>query len=259
MAELRAITGGAMPPQVRQGFALLAAALATERFAAALLQALGSVAGCDRCYIFEQDGPETAPSLLAARVPEPVIGPMVEAYRRQYFRTDPVSRSFRDPAARDRALLLTVEPPDLPDTPYRRLCFERTGIVQRVSLIQRTGEGWLIVNAARRREHGRFAAAELADFMTLGLLLPPLIVRHRALHDASQPDIAALEQRIAARWPILSLRERQVAARTAAGMTAEGIARDLAIGAASVITYRRRAYRRANVAGAVALCLALLH
>lgn len=56
--------------------------------------------------------------------------------------------------------------------------------------------------------------------------------------------IGKIEQRLACVFVNLTEREKAVCARSMVGMTAEAIALDLGISAASVLTYRRRAYER---------------
>jgi len=60
-------------------------------------------------------------------------------------------------------------------------------------------------------------------------------------------SIQKIEQRLGSIFGCLTGRERAVCARTMVGMTAEAIALDLGISAASVLTYRRRAYERYRI------------
>ena len=59
--------------------------------------------------------------------------------------------------------------------------------------------------------------------------------------------IEALSARLHAVCGALTPRERAVLARVLLGMTSQGIALDLCIGMASVLTYRKRGYARLGV------------
>ena len=70
--------------------------------------------------------------------------------------------------------------------------------------------------------------------------------------------VERLEARIARAFPVLTLRERQVAARTVAGWTAERTAAALDIRPSSVLTYRQRAYQRLGFSGTADFLPAIL-
>ena len=55
------------------------------------------------------------------------------------------------------------------------------------------------------------------------------------------------------RTPSLSLRERQAVARIACGITNDGIAADLGLSPATVLTLRRRAYAKLRISSCVQL------
>ena len=65
--------------------------------------------------------------------------------------------------------------------------------------------------------------------------------------------VAQAEQALADRAPRLSLRERQVCARIAVGLTADGIGADLGVAPSTVVTLRKRAYAKLGVHNRLAL------
>jgi DNA-binding CsgD family transcriptional regulator len=71
--------------------------------------------------------------------------------------------------------------------------------------------------------------------------------------------VTQLEDRFASRFARLTLRERQVCARAAIGMSVEATALDLDIAKTSVLTYRRRAYQRLGVTSPFELCALVTH
>lgn len=91
-----------------------------------------------------------------------------------------------------------------------------------------------------RRRAGDHALQRLAGLANLGLT-----ALARSVPDmAGAASIGRIDARIAAVYPQLTRRERQVCVRTLAGWSARAIAATLGIGPASVLTYRQRAYRR---------------
>jgi len=71
--------------------------------------------------------------------------------------------------------------------------------------------------------------------------------------------VSQLEERFAERHAELTLRQRQVCARAAVGMTVEATALDLGIAKTSVLTYRKRAYQRLGVTSSIELCALVSH
>lgn len=94
------------------------------------------------------------------------------------------------------------------------------------------------------------AATVVSEFVSFASLALPLVQLHIRLTETGTSPVACaggMEKRLAAMFPELTSRERQVCARSIIGMTAEGIALDLGIKQTSVLTYRRRAYARLNI------------
>ena len=84
-----------------------------------------------------------------------------------------------------------------------------------------------------------------------GLALSALHQR-RTTRDAGDL-LGKVEQRLRLRLPQLTLRERQICARTITGESAQAIGEAFAISTASVATYRRRAYAKCGIHGAAEL------
>jgi len=132
-----------------------------------------------------------------------------------------------------------------------------------VSFVRKLGRhGWRCMTVVRRDVSGPFSEQEMLWLGSFYRLLSPLIDRHRVLVgevvENRSNRIAELEQRFAQRHPSLTLRERQICARAAIGISVEGCALDLGIGPSSVLTYRRRAYRRLGVSSPYELATLVL-
>lgn len=68
-----------------------------------------------------------------------------------------------------------------------------------------------------------------------------------------------IEDRLFYVCPTLSRREQEVCARAAVGMSVEATAIDLGIAKTSVVTYRKRSYRRLGITSVHELCEPISH
>ena len=144
---------------------------------------------------------------------------------------------------------LTVQHDDsIKSFTYRRDCYERPGISARISLIRRTPKFGLAVNIYSSTEDGPFSAATHdAATSVLGVLLATS-ERHIAFSLRGNTwQGQDVQTRLAVNFPDLTNREREVAAMTIKGRTAAEIAEILGVAETTVITHRKRAYKRMNV------------
>ncbi|MFN3954336.1 MAG: LuxR C-terminal-related transcriptional regulator [Pararhodobacter sp.] len=131
---------------------------------------------------------------------------------------------------------------------YRRDCYELPGIASRISLVRRRAAYGLAVSLYSGAEDGPLDP-ELYDLSAavLGVVLAAT-ERHVAFTLSSTvwhgQDIQA---RLALSYPALTPREREVAAMTIKGRTAAEIGAILGLSETTVITHRKKAYRRMQV------------
>lgn len=234
-------------------------ALGTPGFGPAVLRAVGAVAGVEEIFAFHRADDGAMPAVLLSAGAGPQAGGRAEAYRRHYFRLDPLNRAFR--AGGDRGgLCLRVRPDDIADRDYRRDCYARPGFAEKLSILRPGRGGWATLSLFRHG--GAFSDGEAQDLRAFGRILLPLIEAHGRAFGADRPppgSAAAVEARLRGLCPALTDRERAVCARTVIGMTAEGIGLDLGIRPTSVLTYRRRAYERLGISTALQLAARLFH
>lgn len=236
-------------------------ALGTPGFGPAVLHALGAVAGVEEVFAFRRTDDGALPAVLLSAGAGPQAGGRAEAYRRHYFRLDPLNRVFRaggDPGG----LCLRVRPDDIADRDYRRDCYARPGFVEKLSILRPGRGGWTTLSLFRHGGSGAFSDGEARDLRGFGRLLLPLIEAHGRAFGTDRPppgSAAAVEMRLGRLCPALTERERAVCARTVIGMTAEGIGLDLGIRPTSVLTYRRRGYERLGISTALQLAARLFH
>jgi len=225
-------------------------------------RAINMIAPIDRFYVSERMNPTGAPHLIAHRL-ETMLSNRMDDYLERYFRRDPVAQAIDAARESGDTVVLRVGPQDIPEAEYRRPFFEDAAIIERVSFVQRISDRWLIMNVARRAPLQPFSDVEMTALASLSLLLLPLAARQAKFEPQPglrrNPSVAELEQRFADSFPELSLRERQVCARTIIGMTSEASALDLGIGIGSVQTYRKRAFQRLDISSAFQLAPLVMH
>lgn len=218
----------------------------------------GTVGGVRRMYLFEAAGIED--TSLQYHFGEPGLVELFPPYLKWYLRLDPVIEAYRAAPNTTDMAVQRVRPSDIASSGFRRRIFDDAGIVERISVIQRGPQTWRVMSVARHASEGCFSDAEISSLVGLSCVVLPMIAvnrkRERAPANLSVPE---LEERFAGRFGALTLRERQVCARAAIGMSVEATALDLGIGKTSVLTYRRRAYLRLKVTSPYELCALVTH
>lgn len=259
MAEISTIDEWRMPPPLQGAYDKLLGALGTEEFGSTVRDCiLMATAGARRLYLFEAQGRDQ--SSLQYYFCEPGLTRLLPAYTDRYLRLDPVWDAYGAAPSDGDMVLLRIRPSDIASASFRRQFFDEPGIVERVSVIQRGREEWRVVNVARHAQNGCFSDEELSMLVGIAALaLPMLPFNRRRKAAAPQLTVAQLEDRFATRFDDLTMRERQVCARAAIGMSVEATALDLAIAKTSVLTYRRRAYHRLQVTSPFELCSLVTH
>jgi DNA-binding CsgD family transcriptional regulator len=127
-------------------------------------------------------------------------------------------------------------------------------------VIQRGPDAWRVMNVARHSSDGYFSDGDLDTLVGLACLVLPMLPLNRQRNVGPLPlTAAALEERFANQFSALTVRERQVCARAAMGMSVEATAVDLGIARTSVLTYRQRAYQKLQVTSPLGLSALVTH
>lgn len=225
------------------------AGLGTEEFGDRFLAVLRTLAGTDLCSAFELVG-DGAPRYLFSAGRHPDIPDFAEsaslAYARDYWQRDRATR---------RALVQTAGSVQLvrqawngiTDPDYRKTCYERGDVVERLTLYA-GGERPIFASAYRTRASGHSSPAEVealegAASLVMALLTKHLEIAHRSADGQAAP-LPELARRLLDSGHALSEREAAVAAALFLGRTQREISVATGIALSSVITYRRRAYRK---------------
>jgi len=248
-----------MSASVAPVYERLLAAVGAEEFGSTVREAvLASTSGARRVYLFEAWDRER--SDLQYYQGEAGLADLLPVYTKSYRRIDPLCDAYQAAPRPGDTAMLRLRPQDIASHGFRRRFFDDAGIVERVSIIQRGGEGWRVLNVARHQSDGFFSDDELDGLVGLAFLALPMLPRNRArAMSVARLTVDQLEQRFARRFDSLTERERQVCARAAVGMTVEATSIDLGIAKSSVLTYRQRAYKRLRISSPYELCSLVTH
>ncbi len=223
-----------------------AAAGGGARIADRILNISRHLAPVDEVFSFYlQSG--SAPAAIGAAS---VIGPTCQRtgwYAREFYKSDPVIQNS-DSRGRGAIIQSVINSREIERPDYREICFDRPRLRQKISFASMYADGRVLCNFYLRNPIGSDLIAALESLAAVAL---PSLWRHADKSRQSAASIVdRIEARLAASYPDLTLRERQVCARTIAGWTAEAAALDLGIGAGTALTYRRRAYSRYDYSSA---------
>jgi DNA-binding CsgD family transcriptional regulator len=259
MAEIKQISNWRMSSTSGSMYERLLTSLGSEEFGTTVRDSVMSVAGgVRRIYLFEATSREK--SSLQYYFGEPGLVDVFPAYLKWYLKLDPVFDAYRAAPHVSNIALQRVRPQHIASAEFRRRVFDEAGIVERISIVQRGADAWRVMNVARHASEGVFSDSEIEALIAVAGLALPMLPFNRENHSGrGQLSVVQLEDRLASRFPDLTLRERQVCARAAIGMSVEATARELDIAKTSVLTYRRRAYCRLHVSSHYQLCSLITH
>jgi DNA-binding CsgD family transcriptional regulator len=242
MPELTASAGAA--------FATAVASLGGQTFASDLLAALNHSVRVDHICLMRFVDRSRPPVLESASWRGgDHVGEVQHAYLGGLYRHDPNLHLV----AQTRVEVHRLRRGDTMDDAYRATCYQRAGLLERVTVAAEDGGQLIALNLYRLEPTGAFTQEELGVIEMLAPLLAALAAKHvtmmsMRLRSRDRGDrIEALSARLHAASYALTPRERTVLARVLVGMTSEGIALDLGVALSTVLTYRKRAYARLGV------------
>lgn len=254
MTQVSQIRDWQMSAGLVSDYERLLGAIGTEDFGATVRETLiAKTAGLQRIYLFEATGREH--NMLQYCFCEPDLIDILPTYSKCYMPIDPLGDAFRAAPRINDVAMQRISPSDISSPAFRRSIFDDAGIVERVSIIQRGADTWRGINVSRHVSQGCFTDRELSVLVSLAFLALPMLPLNRERRgNAGQFSVTQFEDRFRLRFGQLTERERQVCARAAIGMSVEATALDLGIAKTSVLTYRRRAYRRLQISSPFELC-----
>jgi len=228
------------------------AAIGTDGFAERFLAVLRATAGTDLCSAFElvEDG---APRYLFSAGRHPEIPDFAEsaslAYARNYWQRDRTTQRALAQAAGSVQLVRQAWN-GITDPDYRRICYERGGIVERLTLYA-GGARPLFASAYRTRASGHSSPKEVEALEEMAPLVMAMLAKHLEMaqrpRDGQPAPLHEIAHRLLGCGHALSEREAAVVAALFLGRTQRDISANTGIALSSVITYRRRAYRKLRI------------
>jgi DNA-binding CsgD family transcriptional regulator len=259
MADIRQINEWRMPTSHNGLYERMLGAVGSEEFGATVRDSITSaIGGVRRMYLFEATSRDD--TSLQYYYGEPGLVDVFPAYLKWYLRLDPVSDAYQAAPRVSNVALQRVRPMHIASAGFRRRVFDDAGIVERVSVIQRGPDAWRVINVARHANDGLFSDGEINLLVSMACLALPMLPLSRNQQECRpQLSVEQAEERFARRFPELTLRERQVCARAAVGMSVEATALALQVAKTSILTYRRRAYERLRVSSPYELCALVSH
>lgn len=170
------------------------------------------------------------------------------AYRAGLYRQDNTFARVRE-QARPGQLMMTHWHAEEIRRPHREQIYRRHGVRERLTVVRVEDDNALLAVNYYRHDHQRhFGDREIARLQGLAAGLVACVRRHAEIAQqaatATPLPATALLQRLC---PALTGREIDVCERLLRGWTHEGIAADLDLSAATVITYRNRAFGRLGI------------
>jgi len=228
------------------------AAIGRSDFPERLLTACRDLAGCDLCSAFAWE-PKRGPRLLfaAGSIPDlPYFALSASrAYAETYWQRDAVVQRNRLRGS-NRSNLLRMSAADIADPDYRRDCYQVARISERLTLFD-TDSPAVSVNGYRVVGRGPTTLQMARRLEDAGPILVAALRRHTELMERKERTVVSHSRGALARqvreWG-LSEREAEVAAGLATGQSQSDIAKASGLALNSVITYRRRAYQKLEVA-----------
>lgn len=153
---------------------------------------------------------------------------------------------------RPRPITLTRQPIDvLPRGPYRHN-WEVMDALDRVSIWGSAGDSHVLMHAYRLGETGLFSAHDMDLFFSIADVSAAAISKHCTIsHQCDRRTYSSVPSvmKTIADWDRkLSPRESEVCALIVLGKSGKQIAQDTGIELSSVITYRKRAFSKLNIA-----------
>lgn len=209
-------------------------------FSERLLDAAHSASGIAELFAYRiGDG---APETLASSSDLGDVAERAGAYARRFHRSDPavIARMNAQP---DTGFMCRIPAESIELGAYRKLCFEQPRFSEKICFGWRAPQHSLVVTFYHRHQH----EPDLAQLGALAQIAITALTRLTQQRDEEQSLVQQVEARLAASHPRLSLRERQISARSLAGHTARQIAGELGLGHGTVLTYRQRSYQKLGV------------
>jgi len=238
---------------------LAAAALdcaGTPEFTDAFVDWVRGAAGCDFCSAFLADDQRQLRYLLAGGQHPRIPGFAETAsldYAQRYWQRDRITQQMLASDGDAHAVHVVRQAWNtITDPEYRRACYERANVVERIT-VYATRRPRVFASAYWSRDSGPASREGAERLQAIAPLLIAVLVKHVALSSGTVagplfPPLQDVAARLSQAGFSLSRREAEVLAGLLLGRTQNEIAETTGVALSSIVTYRRRAYRKLGVA-----------
>lgn len=223
-------------------------AIGRPHFPQSLIASLRRLADVGHCMVFSftADGP-THCLLDVGNIP--IGGYLGVAYSEHFHAADPNRDAMLDGQAAASPILLPAFAPSMYSDSYRKLFFDKSGIVDKLAAAIWVDDACFYVNFYRIRSQGRFGVEEAARLKQVAPAVSAAVARHFQEESPERGPGERLKALIATAKPFAHLtgREREVCQRILSGLSSEAISAELGISLHSTLTYRKRAYEKLGI------------
>lgn len=226
----------------------LIAALGRPDFPRRLLHAARKFTDCHSVTSFAFSAARSPRLLFAENVGDvPISRHIADMYISDYWHLDPANRVATGTADGAPCHTMMIQANEIADSSYREHCYSAIRLVNRMTILRRTGDSVIRVNFYRRRgnrtfDHGIDTVAAAGDMVIA------LIARHDAWAAVTDDgDEFEYLERLRYLCPSMPRRQLEVCALIVRGYFSQAIALKLGISLNTVLTFRRRAYARLRI------------
>jgi LuxR family transcriptional regulator, activator of tox operons len=173
------------------------------------------------------------------------------SYARNFWRYDPMFVSITSAAGADRIRIVRQPWSLIPKSEYRAFCYERPGIVERISIAASVGPTALLFNLYRSRRVGQFSSRDFAAASHIGRLCSAVLSKHVTMGHLGtrlRPPVERIAERLQCQHPNLSEREVEVCSTLLMGKSGKEAARICGIKVSTLLTYKERAFEKLDIA-----------
>lgn len=237
-------------PELLDAFAEVVGTIGTPRFDTALLAAVNTVALVDHLTVLTYRAGEGLRALtVTSRIDLSQARSLTRDYVAHHHVFDPNFPELTGLNRSRRIIVRRHDPRRLRTRAYQQHFYTTVGIIDKISYLWRTGDAAYYVNAYRTLRSGHFSKQDLQRLTDIARLVASVVRIHggrkrleAALATGNFNELVTrlvglLDER-------LTPREQAVLSRILLGMRTEGIALDLHVQPASIITFRKRAYAK---------------
>lgn len=229
--------------------------LGDDDFGPALIAFLNAAVGAEHCTVFRLDGLTPDGVVAVSHDGSDTARRQCSLYlSKSYWRRDTFLSEAQRSSDAVTPSLCRMGIAELTDRQFSADIYGATRVGERILLCGGRPGSRLGVSILRPEGRGHATDEELYELAAVSGTLVSLLSKHVALLDSRNElslaltSIHHIEATFCAASVTLPRREAEVCARTVLGVSTAGISAELGIGEETVMTYRKRAYQRLNIA-----------